>query len=60
MTDLEMWDYYVEKRGGFIEALEIDFPELIESNPQLKLAIAQVKNARIIIDSIMKEAQDAD
>jgi len=55
--DDDMWSYWQNKYGPVL-ALEDYYPKYVESNLQLQLAIAMIKNGERLIDSIMEEATD--
>jgi len=54
--ELYMWSYWKEKRGTS-EAVELDYPILLESSIELQQALAMVKNGERAIDSIMSELE---
>ena len=59
-TDLNMWDYWLDKRGCVMEALECDFPELAKKDEVLRTALAMMKTGEASIRQRMRELQDAE
>lgn len=49
-----IWEYWRDKYGH-LEALKDYYPEILTENEQIKIAVAQIKNAKIVIDHIMKD-----
>jgi hypothetical protein len=60
-TDVEprMWSYWRDKYS-IKTALEDYYPESARNDPQLSLALAQLKNAELVIDTIMTERGEED
>ena len=55
--NIDMWEFWLEKRGSPSEALEADYPTLLKSSIRLQVALAQVKNGQDMIDRLMKEEE---
>lgn len=52
-----MWPYWRDDKG--LERALVDyFPKTLASNPQLKAALAQLRNAELVIDTIMTRLAD--
>jgi hypothetical protein len=50
----DMWPYWRDKRG-IVDAVECDYPKLLESNHELQLAITMIKAGETLIDRIMND-----
>jgi hypothetical protein len=51
------WSYYRDKKGYKV-ALEKQFPELVENNAEIRIALDMMLSAERIIDSVMKEREE--
>lgn len=49
-----MWGYWRDDKG-IIDALRLQYQEMIEKDPRLKAALTMVEVAEAAIDQIMKE-----
>jgi hypothetical protein len=49
-----MWKYH-QAEYGTADALEVYYAETLAKNIQLQMAIAQIKNAELVIDAIMSK-----
>jgi len=62
--ELHMWSYWRDKRGSTKYALECDYPELVKTNLELRVALTQIQSGEALIDQIMEkmesEADDDD
>jgi hypothetical protein len=56
--NLQMWDYWLDKRGSASDAIEADYPELLNTNWELQVAVTQVKANQLLIDSIMRQLSE--
>lgn len=54
---LGLWSHYRD-RSTIKEAVKDCFPKTLESNPNLKLAVAQIEVAEAAIDSIMSNLEE--
>jgi hypothetical protein len=52
-TSIIMWDYWRDKRGSPVEALECDYRDLMESDNELRELYLQIQRCNIMIDTIM-------
>jgi hypothetical protein len=53
-TPDRMWHYW-ENKYGIREALQYHYPNTLADDPQLQVALAQIKNAELAIKTIMGE-----
>lgn len=54
---LHMWSYWRDKKGA-VEAMEEQYPELLNITPDLQQAISQIKNAERAIDKLMSDLEE--
>ena len=52
-----MFDYWSDKYGPMV-ALQDYYPKTLESSDELKAAVAQYKNSKRVMNSIMDELKD--
>lgn len=52
-----MWDYWRDKYG-LTSALKDYYPNTLQHNERLRLAVAAIENAESAIESIMEELAD--
>lgn len=52
-----MWRYFSEAKG-VEDALVDQYPKTLEADLELRTALAQLRNARRVIDSIMSDYAD--
>jgi hypothetical protein len=56
--NLDMWDFWLDKRGSASDALEADYPELLKSDISLQISLSHVKMGQANIDRLMRLAAD--
>jgi hypothetical protein len=56
--NLDMWDFWLDKRGSPSDALEADYPELLKSDISLQISLSHVKMGQASIDRLMRLAAD--
>jgi hypothetical protein len=52
--NIHMWEFWLEKRGSPSEALEADYPNLLQSDISLQISLSHVKMGQASIDRIMR------
>jgi hypothetical protein len=51
---LDMWEYWRDKKD-YVYALENYYPQLLQDNKDLQLAVSNINNAERTIDKIFEE-----
>ena len=57
--NIDMWEFWLEKRGSPSEALEADYPNLLKSDISLQVSLSHVKMGQASIDRIMRLKADS-
>lgn len=52
-----MWSYWRDKKG-IEEALEDYYPDTLQENPQLQMALFQIRSAEAFIDQFMMKREE--
>jgi hypothetical protein len=58
--NIDMWEFWLEKRGSPSEALEADYPNLLKSDISLQVSLSHVKMGQASIDRIMRLKADSE
>ena len=57
--NIDMWEFWLEKRGSPSEALEADYPNILKSDISLQISLSYVKMGQASIDRIMRLKADS-